>query len=181
MSRSLVAGLMAGILALSCVCVSLSCGVLYFFSGYNQGYQEASTSRFPFIAPKPPANPVVAAPVAGNDAEDVLVTAAIAQSVGDTFLTALRDNLNDEAFNLFHPELQTKFVSGASLAKQVDSNNVRPATWGKWKVDSLATDARNRTKISTTVTFKDGSTGTADFEIGRLDGESTIFAFNLKH
>lgn len=170
MKRSLMVGLTAGILVIGCLCITLSvAGGLFILSGKNN--QEASTSR----------TPALGTPGSRGGAETGPTDLAAAGSTADTFLTALRDNLNEEAFTLFHPDLQRQFVSPDNLRTQIDKNNVRPKTWGKWKADTSAEADPNTTRILTTISYQDGSTGTVDFEIGRLDGETAVFAFNLKH
>lgn len=175
MNRTLIVGLVAGALMLTCVCLPLmACSGLAIVSSATSS-SDSSNARNPVTSSRTPT------PVASSGGSGNLTDIFAAQGTADSFLKGLRDNKDQAAIDLFHDDLKSQYASAREFGEKVDSNNVRPATWGSWNTNYDGKDGTGRTRVSAKVNFKDGSAGTAEFEIGRYSGNLRIYSFNIKH
>lgn len=181
MNRSLIVGLVAGALALTCVCLPVSAVAGFAVISKVSANQSSNVSKAPVTSPKPPTSPV-SAPVTtppgsgGGNFIDFLV----APGVADSFLKALRDGDDKAAYALLSPDAQQEIVDANGLGKLIDDNALRPTTWAKWEIKSDTKDGHTIATVSTTVTYKNGGTGPGEFRLSTYDGKLRIDYFRLR-
>lgn len=92
---------------------------------------------------------------------------------GDGFMSALRDRNEAQAYTLAAPALQQELGSAERMAATVGA--YRPSEWS-WSSRSVR---NNDGRLSGSVTYQGGRTGTAELALVHADGQWRVTGFRL--
>jgi hypothetical protein len=99
-----------------------------------------------------------------------------AADAGEAFMTALKDNDFDKAYNLCTPALQRELQNARALETRVKNGKVQPTQWSF----SSRNISGDQAQLDGSVTFVGNKEGTVRLTLTQVGGEWKVVGFNLR-
>ena len=99
-----------------------------------------------------------------------------AATVGDSFMTALKDGNYSQAYGLCAPDLQKELGNASGLQTLIKNAQVQPTQWS-FSSRNITNDVG---ELDGSVTFANNREGTVRLVLGKAGSDWKITGFNLK-